>query len=295
MGDSPLKNECKKLADLRKSTLVAIVLPEESLVSTHLFLIHECINGKKCRNLDVILHSSGGDINIVYQIIELIRNHCEKMTTIIPLYAKSAASLFLLGSDNIMMGELAELGPLDTQVVEYEKGSPKFTSALNPFKTLEELRKFAVEVFDFSVKLIVKRSNLSPDEAIKHGITFASNITTPLLNKLDVETVGEYSRALMVGKEYGDRLLRRYTKWKNRDEREKILDKLIYRYPSHDYIIDYKEILDINFNAEYPNKEEEPIIKEIVKIILGLSETEIFCVNEESKTTQEQNKGAKNG
>jgi len=280
MPESELKRLCGQLASIHKSTVVTIIFPQEPLLHIHLLEIQKLVGEKKCKNLDIVLHSSGGDINAAYQIVELLRCHCEHLTTIIPIYAKSAASLFILGSDKLVMGELAELGPLDTQIVEREKGGRKYTSALNPFKTLEELQRFSLETLDVTVKLLLTRAELSVDEAIKHGMDFASRISTPLFSQLNSEKVGEYSRALAVGKEYGERLLRRYTKWKAED-RDAILEKLIRGYPSHDYIIDYKELKEIGFNVSLPSEDEKPVLEAIVRYVLESSQTEIFCVDEE--------------
>ena len=124
------------------------------------------------------------------------------------------------------MGEIAELGPLDTQMREQERGGMKYVSALNPFKTLEELQRFSLETFDVTVKMLLARAALSVDEAIKHSMDFASRIVTPLFSKLDTEKVGQYSRALAIGKEYGLRLVRRYSKWKKQRDIDTILENL---------------------------------------------------------------------
>lgn len=281
MSEPQLKQLCEQLAGIRKSTVVALILPNEPLLTQHLLEVQRFICGKTCKNLDVVLHSGGGDINASYQIIELLRRHCEYMTTVVPIYAKSAASLFVLGGNEIVMGEFAQLGPLDTQIVEREKGERKYTSALNPFKTLEELQRFALGTLDVTVKLLLTRADLSIDEAIKHGIDLASRISTPLFAQLNAEKVGEYSRALAVGKEYGERLLRRYTKWQNAKERDAILEKLIRGYPSHDYIVDYRELKELGFDVKLPSNDEKPILDAIVEYVLASQQTEILSVGEE--------------
>lgn len=277
MAENELKRLCQRLAGTRESGVIALVLPNEPLLPKHLLDAHARIADHACKKVDVVLHSSGGDINTAYQIIETLRRHCRSMATIVPIYAKSAASLFLLASDEIIMGELAELGPLDTQIVEREKGARKYRSALNPFKTLEELQKFSLETLDLTVKLVLGRAELSIDEAIKHGIDFAAKTSASLFTQLDIEKVGEYSRALAVGKEYGDRLLRRHLRWRDKHKRDQILEKIVRRYPSHDYIIDYEEVQELGFNVRLPSDEEKPIIDGIVKHVLGSSETEILC------------------
>jgi hypothetical protein len=281
MPDSFLKQQCKKLSVQRKSAVVALVLPDDSLYPTHLLKVQKCLEGKSFESMDVLLHSGGGDINTAYQTAEMLRNHSKAFRVIVPIFAKSAATLLTLAADEIIMGELAELGPLDTQILERQKGSRKYTSALNPFKSLEQLQSFSFETLDLAVKLFLNRAALTVDEAIARAIEFAANVSTPLYSKLDIEKLGEYSRALAVGKEYGERLLRRYTKWKHDDEaRTNVLDKLVRGYPSHDYIIDFKEMQELGFEVRNPSEEEKPLIDAIAHYLVDTSATEIFCVCE---------------
>lgn len=288
MSESELKGLCQKLAGIHKSTVIAIVLPNESLRRFHLLEIQKLILGKTCNDLDVVIHSGGGDINAAYQIAELLRTHCKMMTTIIPLYAKSAATLFILASDRLIMGDLAEAGPLDTQIAEREKGGIKYTSALNPFKTLEELQKFALETLDVTAKLLLSRAELSVEEAIRHGMDLASRISTPLFSQLNAEKVGEYSRALAVGKEYGDRLLRRYTRWQDPQDRNDILERLIFHYPSHEYIIDSKELEELGFDVSALTKDNRPVMDAIVDYVLKSSRTEILCVDTRKRANDDK-------
>ena len=66
-----LKTLCEELGSLRKSSVVAIVLPEEPLGIAHVLKMRELIADERCEALSVVLHSGGGDINASYQIIEL--------------------------------------------------------------------------------------------------------------------------------------------------------------------------------------------------------------------------------
>jgi ClpP class serine protease len=63
----------------------------------------------------LIVDSPGGEAKAAHQIARLIRKRCEGFVGIVPEYAKSAATLLLLGSDKIIMGKNAELGPLDAR------------------------------------------------------------------------------------------------------------------------------------------------------------------------------------
>jgi len=58
----------------------------------------------KEENIDLFLYSRGGEINIIYPIVQLIRRHCKIFNVLIPYRAQSAATLLSLGADNIIMG-----------------------------------------------------------------------------------------------------------------------------------------------------------------------------------------------
>lgn len=287
MVKSVLETTIHGLADARDSAVIPFVIPDEPILSKHLLKVQKCLAGNYHKCLDLVIHSSGGDIHVTYQLAELLRLHCERLTAIVPLYAKSAATLLTLAADELIMGELAELGPLDTQMLERLGGGKiNYTSALNPFKTLEQLQRFCLETLDVTVKIILTRADLSVDEALKHAIEFASQVSRPLFAQLNTEKLGEYSRALAVGKEYGERLLRRYSHWNSFDEIDNVLEKLIRGYSSHDYIIDFKELKDLGFAVRLPDASEKASIEALVQAVLKTSQTSIFCISAESTFEQ---------
>jgi ATP-dependent protease ClpP protease subunit len=84
----------------------------------------------KVENLDLIIHSPGGDGMAADKLLDLCRKYCSKtLRVVVPLYAKSAATLIALGGDKIIMGESSEIGPIDAQVFIVQDGSPQQVSA----------------------------------------------------------------------------------------------------------------------------------------------------------------------
>src|SRR6266566_4502600 len=68
------------------------------------------------------------EANVAYRLAKYFRSHCKQLNIIIPMIAKSAATLLCLNADTIYMGEFAELGPLDAQLKdEIEKGFEFFS------------------------------------------------------------------------------------------------------------------------------------------------------------------------
>ena len=73
--------------------------------------------------IHLLIHSPGGHADPAYKAMKFFRKRFKTVVAIVPLYAKSAATLMCLGADKIFMGEFAELGPLDVQINDpVEKG-----------------------------------------------------------------------------------------------------------------------------------------------------------------------------
>jgi len=249
----------------------------EALDLPHVVKVRDALGTQMFNDLDLVINSGGGSIHAAYQIIELLRLHTKTLCACVPFYAKSAATLLCIGADSVVLDELAQLGPLDTQIYEEKKGGKgEFTSALNPFKTLEQLQKFSLETLDIAVKMIAGRSGMDLDDSLKHAIDFVRVTTGPLFNQLNPEKLGEYSRALSVGTEYGKRLLRRFTTW-DEDKRASVLERLVHGYPSHEYIIDYHELREIGFDANLFEEGARGAVQGLFKHLSGGS-TVIACV-----------------
>jgi Serine dehydrogenase proteinase len=70
-------------------------------------------------DLDLLLHTGGGDIDAAEKLISMVRNKVGTGTlrVIVPDYAKSAGTLMVLGADSVVMSDTSELGPIDPQII----------------------------------------------------------------------------------------------------------------------------------------------------------------------------------
>lgn len=81
------------------------------------------------RNLDLFLHSPGGNPDAVEQICEYLRTRFDHIRAIVPLNAMSAATMIALSADEIMMGAHSQLGPIDPQLTVLMPEGPRTSSA----------------------------------------------------------------------------------------------------------------------------------------------------------------------
>lgn len=69
------------------------------------------------RGLDLILHSPGGDPTAAESLMRYTRDKFKHVRVFVPLAAMSAATMWALCADEIVMGRHSQLGPIDPQFV----------------------------------------------------------------------------------------------------------------------------------------------------------------------------------
>src|ERR1039457_3474763 len=67
-------------------------------------------------DIDVLVHSTGGDPLAAWKLMSLLRERFAHVGVLVPFMAFSAATLFALGADEIVMHPHASLGPIDPQI-----------------------------------------------------------------------------------------------------------------------------------------------------------------------------------
>ena len=253
----------------------------------HAFQLRNVLNDYRFEELDLVINSGGGNIHAAYQIIELLRLRAKKISACVPYYAKSGATLVCIGCDEIILDEIAQLGPLDTQIpVARPDGQDEFQSALNLFKALERVQSFAAESLDLALRWIAFRSQahgirMSIHETLPHATEFVRVTTGPLVSQLNPEKLGDNGRALAVVEEYGKRLLRRFSSW-DPDKSEDVIRRLVHEYPSHDYIIDYRELSEMGFTARLFDSNEHKVVQDLLPYVFG--DTEVMLLVHPTRT-----------
>lgn len=68
-------------------------------------------------NLDILVHSPGGDAQATQSIVDLLHSRFSSLRFFVPDQAKSAATMMCCSGDEILMDERSELGPIDPQML----------------------------------------------------------------------------------------------------------------------------------------------------------------------------------
>ena len=76
----------------------------------------EVLSNIEERELDLIIHSGGGDPDAAEAIVDYLRSKFVHIRVFVPVSAMSAATMIALSADEIVLGRHSHLGPIDLQV-----------------------------------------------------------------------------------------------------------------------------------------------------------------------------------
>ena len=190
----------------------------------------------KQKKLDLFLLSPGGYVDPAFKMAKLCRDFSEeKFSVIIPYYAKSAATLLSLGADELVMGHPSEIGPIDPRIRVRDNYG-------------REVDVSATAIKD-ALKVIEELSGGSPERSLKY---------MPLIEKINLDTLGEYERALKASKQYAKNLLETGKLLRDKSKAEEVAENLATEYYSHGYAIYADEAKNkLNLNVDFIEDEEK--------------------------------------
>lgn len=181
----------------------------DSWESDRIYTALQYANPTHDKDVFLLLLSRGGQIEPAYQIGKVCRSFSkDKFVVGIPRAAKSAATLIALGADEIHMGMLGALGPIDPQIGDLP--------ALGVKRALETIAGVC--------------------EAYPGSSQAFSNY---MAKKLTIEQIGYCERVPESAVQYAQRLLA--TRPALSPRAEAIAKQLVYEYKDHGFVIDIEE------------------------------------------------------
>lgn len=229
----PLITEIEKM---RNSRLVAFFCTR-SITGPVAYRLNKIIRKIGCvENLDILVESSGGDIDSTAKIIKILRTYCKKLSVIIPFYAKSAAALFALHADETILCKSGELGPIDPIVED------PTTKVWIPAHSIKEAVNFIQETGDPLVKL-------------------------SMADKLPPLLLGAYRDAQNATKQYLQEAL---SKIEDQEAREDCIHTFSEKFVSHGYPIDIEICKKAGLNVVCPEVSLEDKLHDLHEIYCDL-------------------------
>jgi hypothetical protein len=185
------------------------------------FYRHLEVTGKR-EKISLLLYTRGGDVLTPWRLVNLIREYCRYFSVLIPFRAYSAGTLICLGADEIMMGKMGELSPID----------PSVANAFNPEDPHHQKAKIPVSVEDVTSFLALAHdlAGLKQEEQLGQVFLRLANTVHPL-------ALGNVHRNYSLIRSLAKKLLELHLGESCPEHIEKIIRSLTTELHAHNYLI----------------------------------------------------------
>lgn len=193
------------------------------------------------QDFDLLLQSPGGDIDAAEKIVYMCRQIGGGFRVIVPEYAKSAATLIALASDEIIMGLASEIGPIDAQIAGPGPGGATFQTSAQSF----------IDEFERIKKEVDKTGNLSP-------------AYFPLLEGLNLGFIRMCRNFMERSQKFAEKWLKKYMLKENPRAAKKLAAELcnVKKWLSHGVVIDADEASRLGVKVR-KLKQNDPLWEQI--------------------------------
>jgi hypothetical protein len=253
IADPPMVSKLKELVKplYEERGIDQILLFDEISGESYLKIIEivNSIENPQEKEIDVIIHSSGGLAEYAYRIIKRLRISFKVVNIVVPFWAKSAATLLSLGGSKIILDNSAEFGPLDAQILEESKDESVLErdSVLTDEASLANLEERSCHLFMNTYAEIYRGFYGSPyklnkKELSEEVLKFVANFYQPLLVQIDPYKMGKKRRITSVAIEYIEKILDQFNPIKDKVIKRRFVKYIVYECPDHGFIVDHYTI-----------------------------------------------------
>lgn len=242
----------RKIAELRGSAVLCYITGDRENVNTRIapdvtqvFYRHLEMFGE-CRQVDLYIYTRGGDVLTPWRLAHLVREYTSRFGVLVPFRCYSAGTLLCLGADEIVMGKMGELGPIDPSVV----------NAFNPQDPNNPVARIPVNIEDVYSYLALageKAGVCSNDQQVKAFTLLAERIH-PL-------ALGNVHRNYMLIRSLAKKMLAMHQQPLRESRIEHIVDNLTEKLYAHNHMVSRREAMEeINLTVIIPDGRLEPLM-----------------------------------
>jgi hypothetical protein len=198
--------------------------------------------------LDLLIVSNGGDPTVAWRIVSLIRQRVKKFSALIPQAAYSAATLIVLGADEVVMHPNGNLGPTDPQIrVQRRTG-----------------KDGAVEAVGFGSEDLMAFLKFSRDQVGLKDPKDLLAVYSKFCDEVSTLGVGASARSALLSVTLGEKLLQLHMKGDDENKRARaISEKLTKDYFHHGYPVNKNEAKEIGLKIAAQDEVLEKLMWDI--------------------------------
>lgn len=254
------------IASERSSTVIAYVTANRTLIVAQIAIdiiriLRELLDPiGHVSKLDLLLITRGGQTLTPLRLMSLLREFSDNVNVLVPYMAHSAGTLIALGADEILMGAMGELGPVD----------PSVTNPFNPLLEPEDIQgtahpkprpRIPISVEDVTSYLNFANVNakLDPSGMAQAFATLTSKVHPLALGNIlrNHNLIRHLARALLLMHMDGE---------SDKDKIDSIVKKLTEELYSHEYTITRNEALRLGLKVSKPTDSIEKNLWELYKL-----------------------------
>jgi len=247
----------KQIEKKRQSRVIAYILGDRPNLATNIDdvqvrLFQRHLEGiGSTEEIDIFIYSRGGDVVTPYRIATLIREFSKKFGVLVPYRSHSAATLLCLGADEIIMGSMGELTPID----------PRTVNPFNPQDPMNPQQRIPISVEDVTsyFSLAKEKAGIKGEENTTGVLKALTSIVHPL-------ALGNVQRIHLGIRLFAKKLLSLHMDpEKDAYEIDAIIKTLTEELYAHAYPIGRKEAKEVGLKVKKPDNELEETMWSLYK------------------------------
>ena len=130
-------------------------------------------------SISLFLYTRGGDTNVPWRLVNLLREYCTRFTVLAPFRAHSSGTLICMGADEIVLGKMGELTSID----------PSVANPFNPPDPTNPMARVPISVEDVNAfKSLARRFGIEADSP------YNGQVFSALASKVDPLALGNVER-----------------------------------------------------------------------------------------------------
>ena len=200
----------------------------------------------RVERLDLVLSTIGGAPTAARRLALLLRDYTKHLTILVPHRARSAGTLLCLGADELVLGPMAELGPLDAQVGSAGQPPPDAPGVIS-VQDIRAFRQMAEEWF-----------GVDRDEDRLQVLALLAQRVFPA-------SLSAFYRFDRMVRQIAEELLNYQLPDADREPRQRIIDQLVGGYQAHDYVLSRADASRLGLRVLFPTIEEEGFLWELMQ------------------------------
>jgi hypothetical protein len=248
MGYAERKQIIEKIERLRGSKIITYAVTTRPFLNTGMeardlreFYKHlEQFRDEKTEIIDLFIYSPGGETIVGWALVNLIREFSKKFGILVPYNAFSCATVVSIGADEIIMGKMGSLGPIDPQVI-------------NPFNPEKQNQPIPISVEDIGgfISLLRDKFEMRDEKLL-------AKLSERLATDIRPLALGYAYRQYIKAREDARKLLELHMDpIHEKPKIDKIIEILVEKLYFHLHHINRKEAQEIGLKIKYAEEFQE--------------------------------------